>query len=195
MEASYDLTDMAMDQNSAGGKGDENLYVQFFTAPLQDKERTEEEGRPIFKDVDMIRIMVPGDKDNIIERAVRQGDSQRFPKQWEAYKQGREEALEGTPLEQWPMITRAQVEELRFFHVKTVEQLANISDSNAQKFIGIQALKTRAAEWLEAAEDGAPISAMAAELEKRDEKINSLTATIEQMQEEMKALRESEEDD
>lgn len=190
MEADLGLTEQAM-SDTHRYKGDEHLYVKFFNHPLQDKEKTLEEGRPIFVDREFIQIMVPGDKDNIVTREIRETDKQRFPKQWAAFQNDQEELVEGTPLSQWPIISAAQIEEMKYFGVKTVEQLANVSDSASQKFMGIQLLKRRAKEYIEAAKDAAPVAILQGELEKRDELISGLEASMEEMQKELAKLKKA----
>lgn len=153
---------------------DSALMVQFYKHPKMDQERSKEEGRPIFKEVDFVRIMSPGNKENIIERQATDLDKARFVMQYQRYQANEEQGVEGTPLEEWPQITRSQVEELRYFNVRTVEQLVEMSDSNAQKFMGIQAMKQKAEEFLGAAK--AP--ATQAELEQANTQIEQLRAQL-----------------
>jgi hypothetical protein len=50
---------------------------------------------------------------------------------------------------EWNLITRTQAEELAFLHIKTVEQLASVKDSNIQNFMGGYTLRDKAKKWLE----------------------------------------------
>jgi hypothetical protein len=188
MEADFGLTEMALDERNRH-KGDDHLFVNFFSHPMQNKEKSLAEGRPIFEDTEYLSIMIPGDKDNIVTRAVRPGDKERFPVQWAAFQNNNQELLEGTPLTEWPLISAAQREEMKHFNIRTVEQLANVSDGTSQKFMGIQVLKKRAKEYLEVAKEAAPLSALQGELNKRDEEISSLSATVEAMQKELASLK------
>jgi len=187
MEAEFGLTEMAMDAQNRN-RGDENLYVKFFMHPLQDKTKTLEEGRPIFVEKEFIQIMIPGDKDNIVVREIRPGDNQRFSQQYQSFKNNEEEVMEGTPLEKWPLISSSQVEEMKFFNIRTVEQLASLADSVSQKFMGINTLRTRAKEYIEAAKDAAPVSILQGELEKRDEIIAGLEASMDEMRKDLASL-------
>lgn len=166
-EAEHGLTDLAM--NSGRYHGDENLLVRFFKHPRKDTQASEEAGRPVFKDTDYIEIMQPGNKDSIIKRPASKMDIDRFPEHYRRY-QAREdqEAVEGTPLEEWAAITRSQVEELRYLNIRTVEQLANAADVNIQNLMGIGVLKDKAAKYLESAKDDA-IAEKFAELEAKYE--------------------------
>ena len=190
MEADFGLTDYAMNEHNRH-KGDENLYVKFFTHPLQNKEKTLEEGRPIYEDKEFVSIMVPGDKHNIVTRESRKSDIQRFPKQYQNYKNDNEELIDGTPLEKWPLITPGQVLEMKYFNVRTVEQLAGLNDSTAQKFMGINLLRQRAKEYLVAAKDAAPVTQLQGELAKRDEEIDAMKNSMEEMRKELAGMKKA----
>ena len=173
-EATMEMTGMAMDQNTNQFKGDENLRVQFNLYPHFNQEKTNKEGRPIFDDAEYITIMVPGQTD-IVHRKAWRLDFERFPRQYAAFKNNLDQdAASGTPLKILPWLTGGQVKELEFFNVRTVEQLANMADSTAQKFMGLQQLKTRAKDFLVAAKEAAPLTAIRAELDERDSKIEVL---------------------
>lgn len=174
-EATADLTRLAMQQ------GDDKTYAQFFMQPEQDALASREAGRPIFIDKPYIKIMVPGDKDNIVVRPVRATDMERYPRQWSAFEQKREQPLEGTPLAEWPGVTRAQVEELAFFGIKTVEALAQMPDATAQKFMGIQSLKQKANDYIAEAKKQAPLDKMREELAMRDHEIAALKDQMKQL--------------
>ncbi len=180
-EAGYDVTEMAMDNNSSRFAKDENLFVRFFTHPKQDQDKSAAAGRPIFVDTVYITIMVPGDKTSIISRPASQRDKDRFAKHFANFESKAGDVLEGTPLEAWPGISRSQVEEMKYFNVRTVEQLANMSDTNAQKFMGMSIMRTRALAFLEAAEGNAANETLAAELEKRDNEILGLKQAVEEL--------------
>jgi hypothetical protein len=153
-EAEHGLTDMAM--NNGRFHGDESLLVRFFKYPRHSQTRSELEGRPIYLDTDYIEIMQPGNKDSIIKRPATDMDKRRFPEHYRKY-QAREdqEEIEGTLLEDWPAVTRSQVEELKYLNIRTVEQLATAADVNIQNLMGVGVLKNKAAKYLETAKDEA----------------------------------------
>lgn len=114
---------------------DAALGVLFYTKPIQNTFMTEQEGRPIFSDVDMVRITTPGDDKNIIDTFAREDHKRRFPVQWAHYqnKQEGDQRLAGkTPINQWARITPAMAEELRAIKFLSVEDVASASDSNIQ---------------------------------------------------------------
>ena len=179
------------DQNPefVGAKNpDAALIVEFYTKPVQDMFQTSKQGRPIYSDVIYIRINVPGIKDMLWDMPARSDHKQRFPLQWAHYKNKTEgDAREiGTPLTEWPVITRSQAEEFRSLKFFTVESIANASDANIANLgmmggIAPHALRDRARAFLKAATDTAAPQHQADELAKRDAEINAL-------KEEMKRL-------
>lgn len=189
-EAEYGLTAQAM-----GGRGapnpDDNLRVFFSMIPVEDKESSEKEGRPIFKEVEHITIMVPGDRDVMIRPSWKK-DYDRFPKQYQAFLNNKnQDAVSGTPLKLMTFITAAQVKELEFFNCMTVEQLANLPDSHAQRFMQLNKLKQLAKDYLKAAAEVAPLTAMRAEMDKKDSEIEVLTRQLRELTTQVQALAEA----
>lgn len=171
-EADSGLTAMAMAGQQGRYQGDEFLLVRFFLHPRHHPQKSAEEGRPVYIDTPYISIMQPGNKDSIVIRPATSMDKNRFAEHWRKFQartDENEEHIEGTLLSEWPGVTRAQVEELRYLNVRTVEQLANLSDSNSQGIMGIQLLKTKAKKYLEAAEKSATAEALADLQAKYDE--------------------------
>lgn len=166
------------------------LYAQFYLHSVQNEQESEQEGRPIYEDKEYVRIMVPGDKTSVIERPVRFGahpnnDNHKFAREYAAFKQNEDQRIIGTPLAEWPIMSNSQVKELEFFNVFTVEQLAEMADSNVQNFRGMAEKKQAAQRFLEAAKEGAPLVKMQAELEKRDESIGALQSQVEELVKEL----------
>jgi hypothetical protein len=130
---------------------DNKLYVQFYSRPIINGAESNEAGRPIYHDVDCIRIMVPGDKLSIIDRLASPDDQQRFSTQYDRYKAGQQTQLVGTPLEQVPWLPRSKVEEYKYFGIHSLEQLAAASDSVGQKFPGFYTDREKAVKFLDSA--------------------------------------------
>jgi hypothetical protein len=167
----------------------EPVFVRFGLHPKQNQEKTAEAGRPIFDDVEYVEIMVPGDKQNMIHRPVTARDRARFPRQYAAWKENKTVAQTGTPLEEWSGISRSQVEELRFFNVRTVEQLAGISDGNATNIGPIQALKAKALDFVDRAKGSAPTDKLRMELLERDKEIATLRSQVKELGDAVEGMR------
>jgi len=129
---------------------DSKLHVQFYIRPVLSETKSEEAQRPIFLDIEHVRILVPGDKLNIIDRIASPDDKARFADHYKKFKAGIGEQIVGTRLEAVPWMTRSKVEEYKYFGIFTVEQLASASDETGQKFPGFQADKQKALKFLDA---------------------------------------------
>lgn len=167
--------------NQARYAMDSKLYVTFYTRAVMNNFQSSEQGRPIFDEKEYIRIIVPGDSKTTVDCPVDDTFRVRFPKQYDAYKRGQEQAVSGTPLEVWPQLTVGLVAELKAMHIQTVEQLADLDDGKAQKIMGSHELRRRARAFLDAAQGEAVNNKMAAELEKRDNEIAALKNQMQQI--------------
>ena len=164
-EADYGQTEAAMQGAAGRYQGDEFLLVKFYIHPRISQGKSSEAGRPIYVDTPYISIMQPGNKDSIVIRPATDMDKNRFSSHWRKFQDrinDDEIQMEGTLLEEWAGVSRAQCEELRYLHIRTVEQLANMSDSNTQGIMGINGLKTKANKFLESSKDSATSDALAA---------------------------------
>ena len=159
--------------------GDNKLFVQFYRKPMLQPALSEQEGRAIYKEVDCIKIMVPGDKLSIVERRVNDIDKRRFADKYAKWLAGAGNVIEGTPLSSLPKMTPSKVQEYKYFGIHTVEQLAEANDNVGQKFFGFNEDKRAAKAFVELAKGNAPIEKMNSELKERDAKIEELQAQIE----------------
>lgn len=165
---------------------DNRVYAVFFSGVMKDDAASLDQGRPIFKDTEFVRIVAPGDKTNIVVRPARDSDRQRFPRQYAAFKRGESEQVIGTPLAQWSLISRAQAEEFRAVGVLTVEHLADLRDDIKMKFPGAMQLSQRAKDWIAASADSAVLSKLRAEREEQDERIAEMEKQIADLKKSLK---------
>lgn len=158
--------------------GDDRLPVVFYMGAMRQDALSEQEGRPIFRDEEFIKIYI--NKDEILVHPVSDVDRQRWPRQYAAWKAtgANEPGMTGTPLANFPLVSRAQVEELRYFKIFTVEQLAEIPDTTAQQIPGVTKLKQQAAAHVMIAREQAPLQKLNEELQSRDAKIEALEAQV-----------------
>jgi hypothetical protein len=157
---------------------DSRLYVEFYRKAVHNPFKSNEAGRPIYDEKDFVKIMIPGNKYGSVDTAVTMEHKQRFPQQWARYQAGQEQSAIGTPLEMWPQITVGLVATLKGAGIRTVEQLAELSDANAQGIMGNHDLRRRAKAFLEAAAGEAVNTKLEAELEKRDLEIAAMKEQI-----------------
>ena len=174
---------------------EDTAIPQFFNQEVQNTRRTEEEGRPIFDMKPFVRITIPGDQYHIPVFAVNDQHKARWPAQWSAFQEsGDEEYVEGTPLTEWPLLSRAQVAELRAINVPTVEALSTLGDKYLK--MGLRELRDKARAFLEASTGasavGEKLSALEKQLSDRDDLILDMKETIDLLSNEVKALRPQE---
>jgi hypothetical protein len=162
------------DFNAQQAEQDRALLVKFFSTPLKNDERSLEEGRPIFDDVDMIEIRVRGTKDNIVQRPVRPDDKQRFRGAWQAHQAGEKAVQSGTPLAQWPVMSTSQVEEMKYLGFVTVEQIAEANDNVVSNTSGLQNLKNKAKAFIEFSKGAAPIEQLQTKLADSTNEVETL---------------------
>lgn len=170
-------------------EADKRLRVEFYFRPTLNENRSAELGRPVYSDTEFVRIIVPGDKDSIVDRPVMPVDVLRFRERYDRWKAGAEQAASGTPIGVLPEITPAREMELKHFGVTTVEQLADMADTLGQKFMGFQAMKTRAKEFLTAAKDSAGSSQLRAENELIKAELGAIKAQFADMQDQLAAQK------
>ena len=188
---------MAIESDIQGA--DSKLAVTFYKRSMEQKDESIAAGRPIFKEFDFVRICVPGDNLTEIDTYANDSHRQRFPRQWAHYQNqvGNQEQIIGTPIEQWPLVTRSQADELKGIKFRTVEDVANCSDQQLQR-IGMIAgmsphsFREKAKAFLNLASDSAEVAQREAELQALKEenaKIKAETdAKLSKMQDQMEAL-------
>ena len=135
---------MALDSDI--NNADSHLHVEFYT---NDQKPYKDRPTPF------VRIIVPGDKTNIVDRPVREDHKERFPRQWLHFQmQSGDGPVIGTLLQQWNTddeenFSLHQMAELQILKFQTVEQVATASDSQLQRIgMGGAGLRERAKTYL-----------------------------------------------
>jgi hypothetical protein len=108
-------------------------------------------------------------------------DEHRWPEEWRAYREKRTNPTVGTPLDKLPFLTKAQVLEFQATGIRTAENLRDMPDSVSQKFMGINAVRSRVKAFLDAAEGVAISDKYQAELQTRDEQIAALQKQMQEL--------------
>lgn len=151
----------------------EGANVKMFMDLVEDQMASEKEGRPIFKEIPTISVQWPGGDETC--RRIEDRDKEEFPEKYAAFIAGREAPIEGTALTQWPIITRSAAEELKYFKIYTVEQLATITDEVKRKIGPLAPWIKKAKDWVKAVDsDQAKVVKMESQietLERRNKKL------------------------
>lgn len=112
-------------------------------------------GKKTFVDVEMVEVFL--DAYSKPTYAVQDKHREKWPKQYAAFKAGREQLADGTSLSMVDFVTPAEIANLQMLGIGTVEELAQVS-SSALNFLGGSSLKQKAGNWLKA-QSGADNSA------------------------------------
>lgn len=168
-----------------------HVHVEFFIDAVKDDKATREQGRPIFKDVEMARLKFVGDnKKELVapahQKFMRMPGTQewvtyaeRYPRHYEAFKTGQALLGSGTPLAELPFLTEAKRSELKALNVHTAEALSSLDGSLLQK-LGMygRELKNQAQAYLDKAKETALETRLAGENAALKERIDALEAMI-----------------
>jgi hypothetical protein len=150
--------------------GDDQLVVNFTTVAVLNKLESYKAGSPKYQDMDFITIIIPGNKDLTYHGPVTDFYEWRFPREYEAFKAGKGHVVQGTPLSSWMELTASQVKELEYHGIKTIEQVANLSDSTSGILRSFYNMKEKAKHFLEIAKDTEKTSLMTMQLADQESK-------------------------
>lgn len=181
------------------------MHVRFYAKSKQNNARSAAEGRPIFDEVEMADVRIPGDKHFnphfpaheptvSFDRTTMSDDTrtwaERYSAEYKAFKSAHLPSVSGTPLEEWPILSRAKVSELKALDITTVEQIAEISDRN-RNILGPSARQmiTQAQVYIAQARDAAPANQMAAENAELRTEVDAMRAEMDRLRAEMAPKR------
>lgn len=176
-------------RTNGAAPGTETTYPRFFMDPVEDIIASEQQGRPIFREEERVEIIMAGNPYSKPVHRVTDEHRQRWPKEYDAFKKGQEISLEGMPIEQWSVLKRSMVLELKALGFQTVEQIAQMNDHAMQR---IPMFGRRLKELAEACIDDSKAMAIVTkaqgEAEKKDAEIAALRLQVENMSSQMTTL-------
>lgn len=166
---------MIMEREAGMPENVPQVGVGFCLYPLKNEAESEKAGREIFKDVEFVRIQVPGDRESIYFQPATAKHRQRFPTAYRAFKEQNAVAQQGTPIEHWPAIGRGMALTFKAAGIPTVEALTEVHDGNLDK------LGNEAREWRAKARGyvaNATSSAAAQKLERERQQLLDLVENL-----------------
>ena len=160
---------------------DDVLVATFRNMALKNEARSATEGRPIYEDIEVVEVRVPGSRNWTPYPAAAHshwevnpftGEQtsrtyiERFPRQYAQFKAQMQQTKTGTPLDHAPFLSEGKRAELRAQNIYTVEQLA-IIDGQELKNLGPHGrdFKNQATDYIEQSKSNAPNTQLAQELE------------------------------
>lgn len=159
----------------------DNSRPRFHWKSVEFKNESEKAGKQVFKDVEYVEIIVPGQRKSQVVCKVTDEHRRRWPAHYAAWKGNRESPTVGMPLEKWTLIGPSEVEMLRYQHVHTVEELANLTDAQLQDCgPGTRKLQTKAKAWVKQAQGNAGLSEALAKNEALEKRLSGMEAQLQQ---------------
>lgn len=177
------------------------FYVEFELRPEEDRAASIEAGHPVFKDVEYAVITMPGGG-LVVDKPItpdllnewKHGKNRKPPSPfalsaYNAWKEGQEAPLNGTPLSNWPGVTPAQLKMCVGANIRTVEDLADAHEDALRRMgMGARALKDKAAAYLRASETNKgseQLSALMVRLEALEAAVRQKDETIAELKAEL----------
>ncbi len=197
-----------MDQHSDPQyKTEDGSALRIWQDVAQNNFLTEKHGRPIFDEVTYVEVISPGSGNStpIFEvvrilapeagRAepkygVKYDEFKKFVKDFEN-GEASDGSMTGTPLSQWPEMTRTMVASLKVAKIFTVDALAVLPD-NKLPVVGPdgRTWRTKAQAYLEDAKNGAFATQLAAQLERSNQDKADLQGQIAALSEQVRVMQE-----
>ncbi len=154
---------------------EKDIAVPFFRydATPDDLKTKECGGVPQFKQIEMVRIIIPGMRDCEVDRPVEDKDRKRWPSMYASFLKGEKQEVEGVPLSEFTTATASDIASLKAIRIQTVEQAAELNDDAAQKLHCV-ALKQKARKFLETRKEIGNVGVLMATIKKLEAKVKEL---------------------
>lgn len=187
----------AYTRTNAFGPGEERCWPRFHIATSEDVVASQRENRLICIEEERVELVFPGNPHTKPVFKVTDEYRQRFPKEYEAFKQGQAVSPEGTPLEYWPPMTPGKIMELKHLGFRTVDDIAKMDDLSVQRIgMGGMGLRNAARAFLDDAEAGKLTSQLQAENDRltarvteSEAKVTELSALLTTLHSEVQGLK------
>jgi BMFP domain-containing protein YqiC len=160
------------------------------TEATHDDAKSREKGRPVYVDVDIIEIRIGRDT---IRRPVIEADKRTYAAQYLAFKKSEsQEAVEGFPLAQWAAIPgKAVVKEFAHYGIRTVEQLAEATDTTIHMVGPHMSLRQLAKDWVANSKQQGPLIKLRAENESLRGRVDALEKMMARQTQEIEKARQA----
>ncbi len=172
------------------GPSDASMLCIFYKRAVHNPLKSAQAGRPMYEDADYVMIQQPGEANlQKVDRPVKQEDIMRWPAQWQAYAQGKDQVAEGTPLGLLFPRHPSAIAMLQAMGIMTVEHLANAS-ATAIAAIGMhgQDYVNYAQKYIHGATNGAAFHQMQLELEQTKRDNARMHKQVDDMQHQMQQM-------
>ncbi len=179
------LSDKFRPVQTASYGDDSGVLAMFDDEFVKNEFKSECEGRAVYDHYYMVELQWPGDntKSYKYRFPITQTTNEyieRFPRQWEAFKNSTAQVPDGTPIEMWPPLDKKRIFELKANKIYTVEQIAALTDANGPSAMGMDWRKIRdqAQAFLNPAASTVQLSNLMRENEDKDRRMKILEEQV-----------------
>lgn len=159
------------------------VYPRFYMEAVQDELASANAGHACYREEERVEIILPGNPLTCPVHRVNDEHRFRWAREYAAFKEGIEAAPDGIPIEEWPILNRAQVMELRALKIRTVEQMSQLPDTATQRAMGLAQLREKARAFL----DDAAAIALTERVTKENDTLRNQVSTLTRQVEELGA--------
>lgn len=153
------------------------LLIRFATMREKHEARSLVAGHDVFEEVEVVFIRILGSKDEVAN-LVTDEHRQIYADQYKAWKAGQAAPVSGMPLEEWTAASQSFIDDMRSYGVRTVEQLAALSDGVVGSRPGWMTMRSKAAAYLEQAQVDGALAAEQAKTKLLEDQLAALQAQI-----------------
>ena len=190
--------------DTVSDRGERPAWVRFERVAVENKAETLKQGKWVGTDVDIVHITPPYGKDEVdkkatawieqmnmqvIQQKMRPDWRDRYLAEYEAWKQGQELPVNGTPVLGWGVISPAQQKALIANRIVTVEDVAHMNDEGIKAVgMGAVTIKQKAVAWLAQVGDKGPLTIKMAAMEDENRTKGIEIDTLKRQVEELTAM-------
>lgn len=168
-------------------KSEEGVVARFYDRVVK-TDKFNEHGLPVFKPVTYVEIRMLNNNVEVFDQPATEEKIFRFPNEYQRYLLSKKQMQEGTPLDRFAFLERADVESLKERGIFTVEALAELKNDVAAK-LGFEKQKNLALKFIEVSKDNQKINEYAQKEAEYKEKIAQLKDEIEQLRAALKEVK------
>jgi hypothetical protein len=113
--------------------------VEFYLGKKLLAAKSRDAGREIYEDREYVRIQIKGQDKQVVVHEVTEQYKRKFPIAYQLFQMGKPQPVVGTPIEQLPGMGPSLAHHLRGIALRTIEDIAGVSDENTINRIGMGA--------------------------------------------------------
>ena len=125
--------DIESDSSFTVNQKEARNYVKFYRQWVRNNFKSAQEGVEVGENQDFIMIICPGQPKSEVRRKAKDSDKVEYRAEWNAYCEGKEHQVSGTPIELLPGLANGMADGLKALYIYTIEQMASLSDLSLQK--------------------------------------------------------------